>query len=154
MSASANDIQAATLFTGLSAVLSTVLYSTLVGAMEGYLKPYDITFSLGTKMIALDWIAVAFSLGASLFWIISICCCSGKSSRRDRASKQQQPMMAGAYAPFGANRGYAPLADEAGMRSGHVPKTGHEMQDFGYTGAGGYTAPPVGGAYEPYRHQR
>jgi len=145
---------AATIFTGISAILSTVLYSTVVGAMDGYLKPYDIKFSLGTKMIALDWVAVAFSLGASLFWVISICCCSGKSSRRDRGSKQQSPAAGyGGYAPFGPNRGYAPLADESGRQHQHPTKP-HEMQDFGYTGAGGYTAPPAGGAYEPYRHQR
>jgi SUR7/PalI family len=138
-------LQAATSFTIISALISTILYSTLVGAMTGFLKEYGISFSLGTHMLALEWIAVAFSLGASLFWTITICCCSGKSSRKNR---DNQPS---GFIPFGS-RGYAPLGEQGQHHSNAYvppPATGHEMQDFGYTGAG-YKGRET--AYEPFRH--
>jgi hypothetical protein len=123
-------------------------------------------------MLAVDWLAVAFSLGASFFWLISICCCSPHSSRRkDRAVASNVPPQSNvaAFAPFG-NRGYQPLADPAagsgvhqntayggaGGYSANTPyggRGGVEMQDLGYAGAAG----PYKGresAYEPFRHER
>jgi len=119
--------------------------------MDGFLKEYQIKFTLGTRILSVEWIAVAFSLAASLFWTISICCCSGKSSRKDR--KSQEPAGYSAYAPFG-NRGYAPIQEphhQRGNSNPYVPPPapGMEMQDFGYTGSG-YKGRDT--AYEPFRH--
>jgi hypothetical protein len=121
-------------------------------------------------MLAVDWLAVAFSLGASFFWLISICCCSPHSSRRkDRTAASNVPPQSNvaAFAPFG-NRGYQPIADPAvgsvhqqtayGGAAGYGNtvyggRGGVEMQDMGYTGAAG----PYKGrdsAYEPFRHER
>ncbi len=139
----------ATVFAVGSAVFSTVLYSILVGALNGYLKPYDIKFELGTRMIALEFIAALFSVAATLFWTVSICCCSGKSGRRDRRDQRasQQPAAGGfaGYAPFGGNKGYAPLG-EGNRNSYPAPQQNVEMQEYGYTGYKG-----GGGPYEPYR---
>jgi hypothetical protein len=130
------------------------MYSILVGAINQYLKKYDIHFTIGTQMLALDWIASAFSIGAGLFWVISICCCSGKSSRKNRNAGPAPGQGFTGYAPFG-NRGYAPLGEEGGQQAGKVTHGAHnapgmEMQDFGYSGAG-YKG-SQGGAYEPFRH--
>jgi hypothetical protein len=135
----------ATIFSVVSAVFSTVLYSILVGVLNNYLKPYDIKFELGHRMIALEFIAAAFSVAASLFWTISICCCSGKSNRREKKSNQQ-PVAQGftGYAPFG-NKGYEPLG-EGNRGSYPPPQQNVEMQEYGYTGYKGGNGP-----YEPYR---
>jgi hypothetical protein len=111
-------------------------------------------------MIALDWLAAAFSLAASLFWLISICCCSPHSSRRkDRTLRNEPPTGSNvaAFAPFGS-RGYQPLGDPAASNVhqstayGGPGWRGVEMQDMGYTGAGPYKGRES--AYEPFRHER
>ncbi|KAF2664352.1 hypothetical protein BT63DRAFT_483765 [Microthyrium microscopicum] len=150
----------ATLFTLLAALTSTILFSTLVGALDGLLKPYSIKLSVGTRMMALDWIAVAFSIGASMFWLVSICCCSGRSDRKERRRKAADPEPGAGYAAFGSQRGYKPLEDDQhhnqpyhnqyGAQPHH---TGHEMQEFGTThgAAGGPYKGRDNTAYEPFR---
>lgn len=148
---------ASTLFTALAAASSTAIFSTIVGTVDTALKPYDISLSLGTNMLALDWLAVAFSVAATLFWIVSICCCSGKSSNR-RGGKRET-----GNEPFGAkrqptfpflNRGYQPLGDQTQgtVPYGAPPIHGErdvEMNDYGNSPYKGR-----GEAYEPFRHQR
>jgi hypothetical protein len=99
--------------------------------------------------MAVDWLAVAFSIGASAFWLVSICCCSGRSSHnKDRHSKDAPAGQA--FVPFGQNRGYQPLGESGIQHPNPYGGAGHEMQDFG-------TAGPYKGretAYEPFRHER
>jgi hypothetical protein len=163
-----------TLFTILSAATSTALFSTIVGTFDSVLKPYDIDLSLGTSQLGLDWLAVAFSLVATSFWFISICCCSGKSphSHPKRGngggnanapySVQRQPTF-----PF-LNRGYSKLdeeqhglvAQEYGAQPfGEPPQRDLEMHDYAQSGSAAAAAGqgPYKGresAYEPFRHQR
>lgn len=131
---------ASTLFCFLAALTSTVLFSVLTGTFNSVLKTYGIRLTVGTKMFALDWIAFAFSLGATLFWTISICCCSGKSDRKPRADGSYN---AGAP-PFGSRGGYQSLG---GDRNSYQQTSNVEM--------GNYGASPYKGretAYEPFRH--
>jgi hypothetical protein len=138
------------LFTILAAVTSTVLFSIVVGALNTAFKQYQITSSVGTKVMALDWLAVAFSLAASLFWVISICCCSGKSpyAKRDERRSKATDEAGNAFLPFGQNRGYQPLGETGqqpyGAPGEHNPM---EMQEFG---TGPYKGRDT--AYEPFRH--
>ncbi|KAL4918116.1 hypothetical protein BDW62DRAFT_210812 [Aspergillus aurantiobrunneus] len=39
------------------------------------LEQAGISASLGPRMLAISWLAVAFSVGLSLFWIVERCCC-------------------------------------------------------------------------------
>lgn len=130
---------ASTLFSFLAALTSTILFSVLTGTFNTVLKAYGIKLHVGTKMMALDWVAFAFSLGATLFWTVSICCCSGKSDK---------PKGNGSYsaaAPFGARGGgYQSLG---GDRNSYQQTSNVEM--------GNYGASPYKGretAYEPFRH--
>jgi hypothetical protein len=143
-----------TLFTILAATSSTAIFSTVVATLNTAFKPYAITLSLGTRMMALDWLAVVFSIAASLFWVLSICCCSGKSSRSGRKrdggkpGTSRQPTF-----PF-INRGYQPLGDQThGALPYGAPPAHHErdveMNDYGNSPYKGR-----GEAYEPFRHQR
>jgi len=125
----------ACLFTFLAAITSTILFSTLTGAFNTALEGYGIKLTIGTKVMSLDWLAFAFSLGASLFWTISICCCSGSSSHPKNKNRSGEK---GGAAPF-ASRGYAPLGEGQGHEMGNVkggssPYAGRET------------------AYEPFRH--
>jgi hypothetical protein len=126
---------ASTLFCFLAALTSTVLFSVLTGTFNSVLRTYGIRLTVGTKMFALDWIAFAFSLGATLFWTISICCCSGKSDRKPRADGSYNAGQRGGYQSLG------------GDRNSYQQTSNVEM--------GNYGASPYKGretAYEPFRH--
>ena len=143
-----------TLFTILAAATSTVLFSTLTGTFNTALMGYGIHLTLGSHMLGLDWIAAAFSLGASLFWFVSICCCSGRSNHpfsRAAYGKHNKPGGNGVYsaAPPGA-RGYQPLEGHNSARPWGAQQRGVEMDNFGAQSShkGRETA------YEPFRHER
>jgi len=123
---------AATLFTFLAALTSTILFSVFTGTFNTVLKTYGIHLTIGTKMMGLDWSAFAFSLGATLFWTISICCCSGKSSHSKHRDGEKG---------FAPTRGYEPLNHE-GNRQSNV--------EMGNMGASPYKGRET--AYEPFRH--
>jgi hypothetical protein len=106
-------------------------------------------------MLAVEWIAVAFSIGASMFWLVSICCCSGRSSGGKRSSKGPEPgftpftgRSTSAYQPLGDSHGDIhqqqgnPYHSQYGQQGSNV-----EMQPFG--GAGPYKGRET--AYEPFR---
>jgi hypothetical protein len=125
----------ATLFSFLAALTSTILFSVLTGTFNSVLKTYGIRLTVGTKMMALDWIAFAFSLGATLFWTISICCCSGKSDRKPGGDGKYNAAPRGGYQSLG------------GDRNSYQQTSNVEM--------GNYGASPYKGretAYEPFRH--
>jgi hypothetical protein len=100
-------------------------------------------------MLSLDWLAFVFSLGATLFWTVSICCCSGKSSKPkgEKSSKGFKP-----FASRGAS--YQPLGEEHGaLHPGHTRGgSGVEMDNFGAAGSSPYKGRET--AYEPFRTER
>jgi len=71
----------------LGAVLtSTILFSIVVTALNKVLQPYDVHLSLGTSSLTVTWLAVLFSWAATLFWLFSVCCCSGRSNPHHRSN--------------------------------------------------------------------
>ncbi|KAM0716920.1 hypothetical protein Q7P37_006772 [Cladosporium fusiforme] len=76
-----------TLFTFLAALTTTILFSTLSGALHTLLDPYNIKVRVGTRALAIAWIATALSIVATLFWLFSICCCSGRSNPHHKSNK-------------------------------------------------------------------
>jgi hypothetical protein len=98
---------------------------------------------MGKNIYVATWLAVAFSLAGSLFWIISSCCCSGRSpyhgsSKTRGVTAEKAPYT---YEPLGPQANQTPAA-------------------FGNTS---YPPPPAHGnqvpmqnmrnnAYEPFRH--
>ncbi|KAK5113628.1 hypothetical protein LTR62_003255 [Meristemomyces frigidus] len=164
--ANANETsQISTFFTFAAVLTSTALFGALVGALEALLHPYGIKLSLGTHALILTWLAVAFSLAATLFWLFSTCCCLGRSNPHHRSNKgglwNAEPKGQG-YGEFGRGRGGKMQVQKTGG--------GYERVGSPYLGAGGeegdrvplqqypqkpagYTAPQQeGGAFEPFRH--
>ncbi|OAX77373.1 hypothetical protein ACJ72_08331, partial [Emergomyces africanus] len=62
-----------------AAITATAMYAALTAAVNTSLKPYNIHASLGKNMFAILWLGVAFSLASGVFWLFSVCCCSGRS---------------------------------------------------------------------------
>ena len=131
------------------ALVSTIVYAVLAGTFNSALKSYNIHGSLGKSMYVVVWLAVAFEGAAGLFWLLSSCCCSGRSERiKDYGN--------GGYknSGYGIGRGVpvqnspytydrvddAPLfgGQKMGLQSQGVP-----MVDMG----------PRNTAYEPFRHE-
>jgi len=121
-------------FTFAAAITSTAMYGALTGTFDSVLKPYKINASMSSKMLSVVWLAVAFSLGASLFWTFSTCCCSGKNKNKKVTVEKT---------PYTYERVASPyLGARAEGGSDSLPL--HPMPKGGHGGAGG--------AYEPFRH--
>ncbi|KAF2741287.1 integral membrane protein-like protein [Polyplosphaeria fusca] len=122
---------AQTVFFLAAAITTTALYGSLVGVFESVLRPYKIKTSLGGRMMAVLWLGVAFAVASGFFWLISVCCCSGKSSHKKVVVEKT---------PYTYERVASPYLGHRGME-------GHEM-----TPPAGHGT--TGSAYEPFRQQQ
>lgn len=154
------------------------MFSTLVTTLHEKLKDYNVKVSLSTHMLGVTWLATAFILIATLFWLFSACCCSGKSNphhfRNKSAPASELGLTKGGLGNRGRNMrvektgaGYERVESPYGNHSAdNVPLThvdhGHK-QETGYmhepqSPVWNANAAPHGygqshtGAYEPYRH--
>ncbi|KAF2747483.1 integral membrane protein-like protein [Sporormia fimetaria CBS 119925] len=119
------------LFLIAAAGSTTAVYAALAGVFHTVLDPLNIKSQLGARMFSVVWLAVAFGVASGLFWMVSSCCCSGKSSSGKRVSAEK--------APYTYERVASPYMGAApgSHTTGTVPSGNHA---------------PVGhNAYEPYR---
>lgn len=122
------------LFIVAASVTSTVLYAVVKEAFNKNLKDYGIKGTMGKNIYVTTWLAVAFSLAASLFWMLSSCCCSGKSlhDRNRRVTVEKAPYT---YEPVGDAFAHGANHQQQQPIGHNVPM--HNMRNT---------------AYEPYRH--
>lgn len=120
---------AQTLFIIAAASTSTALYGSLISIFRTVLDPYNIEASWSARMLSILWIGVAFSIGSGFFWLISVCCCSGKSGHKKVIVEKT---------PYTYERVASPYMGASGNNA-------HPMQPMGHSTAGS--------AYEPYRGQ-
>ena len=127
--------QAQTVFVFAAAITSTVIYGSLAGVFETALKPFNIQATLGKQMLGVVWLAVAFSTASGFFWLISICCCSGKSPHKKVSVEKT---------PYTYERVASPYL---GASAGGAHHDGHQL--------GAMPTPAHGTTkYEPFRHER
>lgn len=124
-----------------ASIMATVMSSVVVGAIDSATKAYGAKSSLNTSFLAVTWLAAAFSIGAGLFWLFSICCCAAnhhKSSRRSMGDSEKLLPTRGT----GYQRVEDPHGFDANTAYGPQTQGVHNHQQ------------PVGrqGAYEPYSH--
>ncbi|KAI9888040.1 MAG: hypothetical protein M1823_000161 [Watsoniomyces obsoletus] len=130
----------AALFSLAASALATGIYVTLKGSFDTIFKPYGIRASLGSTL-SVSWLAVAFAVVAALFWVFSICCCSGRNNSRTSKTKAEK------NAPYN----YEPVAGPlGGARQAYNPHGGPGMPMHNMGPAGHPPQQPQG--YEPYRH--
>jgi len=153
--------QASSVFTFGAVLTSTVLFGALTGAMQTLLHPYGIKLSMGTHALAVTWLAVLFSWAATLFWLFSVCCCSGRSNPHHKSNK------GGLWAAEPKGQGYNNSGRGRGMK---VEKTGGGYERVASPflgGGGGHDSDRVplndypqasgrgrqqSGPFEPFRH--
>lgn len=87
----------ALLFTIAYASAVTAMYAVLTGAFHTAFAEFDIDTALGVKALVVVWLACAFGIAAAVFWLISICCGSGRSRSRSRSQPRSEPK---AYEPI------------------------------------------------------
>ena len=96
---------------------------------------------MGKNIFATTWLATAFSLAAALFWVISSCCCSGRSPYNH--SKNAAAGIPAEKAPYS----YEPLGPH-----GTTAPYGPYGQDTSYPPPPPAHSNPRTNAYEPFRH--
>jgi hypothetical protein len=142
-----------------------VLFATLTGALETILHPYGIKLSMGDHALVVTWLSVLFSWAATLFWLFSVCCCSGRSNPHHRSNKgglwAAEPKGQG-YGDYGrAGRGLK-VEKTGGYERVASPYLGHAEDEHGdrvplqqYQGGHHHNrnlSTQSTGAYEPFRH--
>lgn len=143
----------------IASVLSTVMWSVVVASFNKELKQYGLSASISTHMIGITWLAVAFSIAAGFFWMISTCCCGTtsynyRSSRNRRVEESNIPM----NGPYQQVHEPAMVSGPYGQPTVYNPPTapGFGSTEYGHTQiATGMDAKPIKNpdtAYEPYRH--
>lgn len=132
----ADELQVSLLFTVAASVTATALFTVLTGTFNTALKQYGVHGSMGSRIYVVTWIAVAFSIGSSLFWLLSSCCCSGRSPYHgDRSGRR----VTAEKAPYTYERVGNPYTGASAAPAYH-PGNPVPMQDFRQH------------AYEPFRH--
>lgn len=130
------------LFILAASATATAMFATLLGTFNKIFEAYGIKASLGPEMMRTTWLAVAFSFGASFFWLLSMCCCSARSPYGGKKDTKRVKVEKTPYtyervgSPYLGPQGNAP--PYAGAPGQHIP-----MHNLGPGGKGG--------AYEPFR---
>ncbi|KAK5135104.1 hypothetical protein LTR08_005629 [Meristemomyces frigidus] len=145
-----------TLFTFGAVLTSTILFGVLIGSLKTLLDPYGVKLTLGKHALVVCWLAVLFSLAATLFWLFSVCCCSGRSNPHHRSNKgglwKAEPKGQG-YGDLDRGRGlqvqktggYARVGSPNTAPDDQVPLQQYPQQT-------GHARGSSTGAFEPYRH--
>ncbi|KAL7943246.1 SUR7/PalI family domain-containing protein [Trichoderma barbatum] len=119
--------------------LSTATVAIVAGVVQGSKTLYGAKVHLDGRFLAIIWIGAAFCLGASLFWIFTICCCKPEKRQKNKnlhhSSDGEKLLPSGGF----GSRGYAPLGEQTGYTSS-APRfaAGSGRSDL---------------AYEPYSHR-
>lgn len=130
------------------ALTSTILYSTLTATFNTALKKYNIHGTVGHNIFVIVWLAVLFSWASGLFWLLSSCCCSGRSNRiKGYHADPKKSNLRAQQTPYTYERVESPfLGNSAHDRPAHPA----------YQSPQGVPMQSMGGrdtAYEPFRHE-
>lgn len=123
---------ASSVFSIAAAATATAVYGVLTGVFHTALEPYNIETSMGNKMLQVLWLGVAFSIASGLFWMLSVCCCSGKSGNKKMVVEKT---------PYTYERVSSPAFGQQG----------HQLQTAPGFKPNAHGQPAT--AYEPYRGQ-
>lgn len=125
-----------------ASVTATAMFSTLLGVFNKAFEAYGIKATLGAEMMRITWLAVAFSLGASFFWLLSVCCCSGRSPY---GGKKDSKRVKVEKTPYTYERVGSPFLGPQGGASAYGGAQGQQIPMYNLGPSG------KGGAYEPFR---
>ena len=132
---------ASVLFVAATALASAIFLILRTSLNHTLKDDYGIKTTVGGKSLALSWIGTAFAVGAGFFWLLSVCCCSGRSPY-NQGGREGRGRTRAEKTPYTYERVGSPYMGPRDTQS--VP-----LQNFG--GGGGHEQ--RGSAYEPFRPQ-
>ncbi|KAL9054370.1 MAG: hypothetical protein Q9162_004172 [Coniocarpon cinnabarinum] len=143
----------AALFTAGASAAATAIFSILAGVVKDKLHDEGITTNIGTRLLAVSWIAAAASIAAGLLW--SCGCCCGRDAQRNGVKRNRSLNARSAY-----ERVPSPLAHKTERDVGHeessyggqqVPMYGGLQHQWPAGGHSGMSREHEYTGYEPYR---
>lgn len=138
----------ASFFLLVGSIISTSMFFSLKAAFNKVLTDFHVKAEVGGPMMSITWLAFAFSFGASFFWLLSTCCCSGRTSRVMKSGPAGKGANDHGYqrvgSPYaGINPGPAPLFNDPMHGYSHgQPAYGQNNVEMGH----------VQHPFEPMRH--
>lgn len=134
---------AAWIFTLAGAGMATGMFETLKAVLNKDLEnQYGVKTTVGTAGILHPWIATAALVVGGFFWLLSVCCCSGKSYNAYNPGSAENRRTRAEKTPYTYERVGSPSFG---------PEGGSQIP----LGKMGASAPRAekNTAYEPFRHQ-
>jgi len=138
----------------IASIMATVQSSLVIAAVKASARSYGVKGSINTSYLATTWLAAAFSVGAGMFWMLTICCCaadhSGNSKRKSRGADDHEKLI-----PTGA---YQRVDDNNHFNQGYAGQQHgiYNPQQSTEYGVPMHNVKPMArggnGAYEPYSH--
>ncbi|KAL2061272.1 hypothetical protein VTL71DRAFT_7545 [Oculimacula yallundae] len=138
----------------LASVMASVQSSLVIAAVKATARSYGVHGSLNTSYLATTWLAAAFSVGAGIFWMATICCCasdhSSGSKRKSRGVDDHEKLI-----PTGS---YQRVDDNQHFNQGYAGQQHgiYNPQQSTEYGVPMHNVKPMAkggnGAYEPYSH--
>lgn len=124
-------------FTAAASVTATAMFAVFVGTFNTALKQYGMHGAMGSNIYVATWLATAFALCGTMFWLFSSCCCAARSpyhggQRRNRVMAEK--------APYTYERVSSPNAHNDAPAAPYNQQHNVPMQTYRQE------------AYEPFRH--
>lgn len=120
-------------FLFIASCCSTAISYSFVGALNKGFKDFKIDATVGQKWLMTTWIATAFAFAASLFWLLSTCCCSGRTNKvMDTKGKESTKSVKVEHTPYTYERVASPYTGGSNV----------SLKEYGYKKPG----------FEPMRH--
>jgi len=137
-----------------AAGMATAMSAIVIGTIEASAEQYGVRGSINTQFLATIWIGCAFAVGASLFWLFTICCCKPDHKSRDTADDREKLMgnRASGYYPIGGTNQHANGDHEMTTGTYHNQFKPTYGQDYGHAPAYSSSGRSDAG-YEPYAHR-
>ncbi|KAG9255974.1 uncharacterized protein F5Z01DRAFT_531081 [Emericellopsis atlantica] len=140
-----------------AAGMATAMSAIVIGTIEASAKQYGVHGSINTQFLATIWIGCAFAVGASVFWLFTICCCKPEHNshkNRDGADDHEKLMgnRASGYYPIGGTNHHANSDHEMTTSTYHNQFQPTYGQAYSHTPAYSSSGRSDAG-YEPYAHR-
>lgn len=131
----------------VASVMATVLASITTGAVKATAKAYSVDASINRNYLIATWAAAAFSLGAGLFWLFTICCCASSDKKKSSGSSR-------GFAGFGKGNRHSDTEKLIPGGSGYTRVGDDHHTEYRGSVPMKNIHPQRASAYEPYNHTR
>ncbi|KAG6008779.1 hypothetical protein E4U21_003978 [Claviceps maximensis] len=139
---------------GVAAGMATAMASIVIGAVEGSAKFYGVKGQVGSRFLAMVWLATVFAIVSGFFWVFTICCCKPDRRQKNRSSIDndgEKLLPTGAYRPI-SNNHIVMTGGQGGPRASYYdPNQGQTEYSPGPRYPSGKGRTDL--AYEPYSHR-